>query len=582
MFHTDSIDNSEMRDPVFTGFDDDALPYAPEEKQTVPSTRRPGLKSLVLVAGLAALAGVSPWLIPNPAPATYTTSARVGVDTKADASPETRALIQDHIGILISQASLDRVVRDLDLAADASFDTRKQSGMDRLLDLVLGKEKSLAQIEAARRELLERGVRVAIGPGRDQVTISVTAPDARQSARITNHMATLLVGDMAQTSFTGVDHDLEKRRLAIGTAQADLTAFIAAENPTSITDARRLTSDIAAIDNQLDLSQARLIALEKQAGDIKSLTLADITDKVSSAVTNMPMLADLHQKYVVATMSVDQLSAALGPRHPRLLAAQSAVAQVRKDIQVSLGRLNATIQEQIKANGKDVEAYKAKRASLVEAQQQTGVDVARLQTLETAVDTARKDYLDYVQRSENSAPKSHTIAATILSSAAPAEAVVSGVSRSALSASAALAGLGLGLCILMIRMALRPNAPPLHAQAETQAETDLETDIVPDLSLFEPGFLSDFVLEPIEPLTEIRPALDLQHLPQREARYMSPANTSPLADHIRDVLQGGVYSSEAAGDKQPFNEDIRDLRLEMAALRERVEVYATRRSSGRG
>ena len=573
MFHSKSLENSANFDTVFTDFDADLLQPSPEDKpETVSSVRKPGLRSVVLVAGLTALAGLSPWLIPNPAPATYTTTARVSVGLRSDPSPETRARIQDHIGILTSQASLDRVIRDLDLAADANFDTRKQSGMDVLLDLVLGKEGSFAAGEAARRDLLQKAVRVASGPTHDQVTISVAVTDARQSARIANHMAELLVADMAQSAAVGVDDDLETRRVAIATAQAALTAFINAENPTALADARRLTGDIAAIDNRLDAAHARSMALDKQAADAKSLTLADVTDKVSGAVIASPVLADLHQKYVAATMSVDQLSAALGPRHPRLLAAQAAVAQVRKDIQTALGRLGSSMQEQIKANNKDIEAYTAKRATLVAAQQQTGVDVSRLQALEAAVDTARKNYLDYGQHPDTEAPKTHSIAASILSSAAPGAAIVSGISRSALSASAALAGLGLGLCIMMVRMALRPSAPlPV-----------VEADATPDLSIFEPGFLSELVLEPIDTQSESRPVADRQYLPQREVRYTAPANSGSLADHIRDVLKSGGYPSAEDAHVSPRDEDIRDLRLEMAALRERVEVYTTRRSAGRG
>jgi uncharacterized protein involved in exopolysaccharide biosynthesis len=597
MFHSDNFANSGNRDPIFTGVDTDVdvLPALRSEQQTVSTTHKPGLKSLVLIAGLTALAGLSPWLIPNPAPATFTTAARVALGSKADATPETRALIQDHIGILTSQASLDRVVRDLDLAADANFDTRKQGGMDLLLDLVLGKEGSFAESEAARRALLDKAVHVTATPARDQVTIAVTLTDARQSARIANHMARLLVADMAESAVAGTDADLDKRRGAIASAQAALAAFIATENPTALADARRLTGDIGATDNQLDLAQARLITLEQRAADAKLLTLADITDKVTGVVSDTPMLADLHQKFVAATMSVDQLSAALGPRHPRLLAAQSAVAQVRKDIQTALGRLGAAIQEQIKANGKDIEAFNVKRATLVATQQQTGVDVARLQSLETAVDTARQNYLDHVQRRETVAPRTHSIAASILSSAAPATAIVSGVSRSALSASAALAGLGLGLCIVMIRLALRPNAPaPVVEALMTEAPIveasaieapAVDAEITPDLSLFAPGFLSEFVFEPIETPSEIlnesRPVLELQTLPHREMRYRTPANNGSLADHIRDVLIDGGYPVDDA-HLLPHDEDIRDLRLEMAALRERVAVYTTRRSSARG
>jgi len=574
MFHAKSTDNSEIHDTVFTEprVLSEILHHPARTHATVGAAARGGLKSLTLVAALTIVAGLSPWLLPNPAPPSFTAEARLGVGTKADNSSETRALIQDHIGILTSQAGLDRVVRDLDLAADPAFDTRKQGSMDVLLDLVLGKEGSFADGEAARRDRLLKAMHVAAGPAEGQVTIAVTTGDARQSARIANYLAKLFVADMAQTTTAGLDEELEDRRVAIESAQAALTAFTSAENPTALTDARRIASDLGAVDHQIDATQARLASLNRQAGDAKVLTLADITDKPNGEAMDSPVLADLHQKYVAATMSVDQLSAALGPRHPRLLAAQSAVAQVRKDIQAALGRLGASVQEQIKANGKDAEAFRAKRAKLVAAQQATGVDVARLQTLEAALDTARQDYLDYVQLQETAAPKTRTIAAGILSSADPASAAVTGVSVTALSTSAALAGLGLGLCIVMIRLAMRP----------TDEADVVPAAITPTLPALEPGFLAEFIHEPIATPPENRPVIKLQPLPQREPRHLPPANISPLADHIRDVLQGGIFRPAEEVHVSPLNDDIRDLRLEMAALRERVADYTTRRSVARG
>ena len=70
MFHSKSLENSANCDTVFTDFEGDLLQPSPEDKpETVSSARKPGLRSAVLIAGLTALAGLSPWLIPNPAPA---------------------------------------------------------------------------------------------------------------------------------------------------------------------------------------------------------------------------------------------------------------------------------------------------------------------------------------------------------------------------------------------------------------------------------------------------------------------------------------------------------------------------------
>ncbi|UIY30037.1 hypothetical protein LZK73_04535 [Neorhizobium galegae] len=118
----------------------------------------------------------------------------------------------------------------------------------------------------------------------------------------------------------------------------------------------------------------------------------------------------------------------------------------------------------------------------------------------------------------------------------------------------------------------------------------------------------DFLPEEYDPAYD-RPAYEPQ--PSWRPRHPAPANDSPLADHIREMLMvnrrpapeselpslvaavmagrladGPSYGAprRPAPSPEQFRkaEELRELRRNMAELRERVQVYSDRRNASRG
>jgi hypothetical protein len=178
------------------------------------------------------------------------------------------------------------------------------------------------------------------------------------------------------------------------------------------------------------------------------------------------------------------------------------------------------------------------------------------------------------------------------------------------------AALGVGLVFLMRRKpraAASADELDLADESAPITDRDLPEDHLDDQDFFDEDD-HEIYGQPVydEPVYEQPAYQPQQHLRQR---LPAPANDSPLADHIREVLMANrrpaqeveipplvaavmagrladmpAYAPAHSVPRRPAPspeeirkaEELRELRRNMAELRERVQVYSARRNASRG
>ena len=539
------------------------------------SRRGPLKRALTKAAAFAVLGGVVGALLFDWMPRDYAVETRLKIDAPG-ADPRS---IADAAANLRSKARLDQLIRTLDLDHTSEFAVDRTSMLTLVSDIVSGRETTVGQAEAVLRRNLAQAVSTNYDPAAGAVTISVTAAGVDEAARMANALGAMLRDDMAATGLPGTDPEVSGVREELEKAQAGLSGFLAGVDGKRLAQLRRAESEERALAAQVSGTEAELVNLRGKLEQAAAMSVADVLDKPLPNSLEFTALDYQRQRFVEAKLALDQLSGDLGPRHPRLLAGQAALESVRSDIGKGLERLVSSLKEQ--------EAATAKRLADLQARQQAkSVDAgaaeaaSKLAKLESAVEQARTGYLTALQRSEKAA-RSAPATASIIKPASSEAASPLGPSRLLLSGAGAAAGLLLGGIFALS-----------GRRQDTEAELDALLEHEDLLLMPEPQGALETALEQdrasLDPPASEKPATPV-------ARYPAPANDTPFGDQIRSILMANRMPRNEA-DLPPLlsaieegqapvslrEKDVLALRRDMAAIRQRVQTYAARRSASGG
>jgi polysaccharide biosynthesis transport protein len=554
-----------------------------------------GLRSAALKVGaLTVIGALLPLLFVETVPHQFSAETRLKVEAASEGAINTAA------AALRSRTSLDNVIRALNLGRDSEFSVDRPSVVRIVSDIVSGEAMTVSEAESRLRERLSQAIVTSYDRRAGQLTISVTAGEPEEAARIANMLGVTFHDEIAFSGTRSSGPVVEKLRQTLEHAQAALSGFIAETDAQKLAELRRTEGDGQQLTAEINEATAQLGELKQKAAQASAMKLSDVLNKPLPDSLEYTGLDYHRQRHVEAKLAVDQLSSDLGPRHPRLAAAQAALADVKDDIQDALRQLGTSLRQQEAAAAKHLAELKAKQAKKPD-DKEIADSGARLAALEAAVDEARRNYLEALHGSE---AKASTGKVSVAVPAVAASAAVLGPSSAEVSGIGALIGFSLGVALVF----LRRGTPRPATSADEMDPADEPALIVDRDLLAEHLDEQDFLPEEYDPAYD-RPAYEPQ--PSWRPRYPAPANDSPLADHIREMLMvnrrlspeaelpslvaavmgghladGPSYGAPRRPVPSPEEvrkaEELRELRRNMAELRERVQVYSDRRNASRG
>ena len=320
-------------------------------------------------------------------------------------------------------------------------------------------------------------------------------------------------------------------------------------------------------------------------------SLKDVLDGRVSLTDADPQLDVLRQSYLSARMAADALAVSLGPKHPRLLAAQSTAETARQALADQLTSAKKRLGQAEQDRTNSLKSLQTARADIARQIDATGIDLGRHEELSAEVAAARKAY-------DSSAEAAAAGREPVFEASVPQPVETAEQSLPLLRIGlGAAAGLALALTLAAWRrqsravpsaaetMKLAPHSEPTRriepemvAAKTSVAEAPAKPAVLPPVAETEASGAAKLAAAPLPHEESI--VAKLQSIKAR-SRSHEPANTEPLASGARLGLDHVAPEDLPLIDKlrqvaphmfaDPAEEaEIERLRQELADLRARV------------
>ncbi|MET0748250.1 MAG: hypothetical protein ABWY49_08660 [Rhizobium sp.] len=287
---------------------------------------------------------------------------------------------------------LSQVVTKLKLDHDAEFSGGKATAYSVIMDLLTDSGAASDNFSRAQLALQQR---LTVTPDRQSGTVMLVAQsgDPKKSARIANLLADIAVRDAAAKPFASPPSEaelaVEGERKHYDAANAALSAFKTAAGDDKIAAATQLMESKDALAAQITTASKAAQAASIRLSAAKAVRMTDVLDgSISPDLGSPPALEDLRNRYAAAKSTLGQLSTQLGPRHPRLLAAQSIIDTLGGAILAEIQKMVIASDAEMKATANQLRQLKVQLAAL--NGQTVDVDLATFGQLQSDVEAARQ------------------------------------------------------------------------------------------------------------------------------------------------------------------------------------------------
>lgn len=316
--------------------------------------------------------------------------AQYRAETRLAAMGSTEEAVRSSMAELRSSASLDNVIRALNLGRGDDFSINRPSVATLVSDVFSGTVTTVSEAEDATRKRLQDAVFIDYDPAEKAVVIAVEAGNANTASAIAKRLkdefrrlVVVYAGAQSSPELAAMRRAAERAESAVSGFTANLGAPTLARLKTLQESRAELAAEIEAVTQHL----AELTAKQQAASSMK---LADVLAGPLPDSLEFTGVEYERQRYVQAELEVQRLSIDLGPKHPRRAAAQGALDGARRDIGSALARLDASLKEQVASSGASLETLQARRTAL-SSDRQLDEQARQLASLQAAAGEARRN-----------------------------------------------------------------------------------------------------------------------------------------------------------------------------------------------
>ena len=402
----------------------------------------------MMVAAATIVGAGLPALMPA-SPALYRAEATLAV--KSDAASRA-AFTQAAAKGLLSARVVASTVAALKLDHDPEFAGASANALGVALDLLSA--TGAAADPASRAEAtLKHAVEILPDAAAGTILVRVTTGNSGKSMRIAAKLAEAV--SAADGPGGNVETDTALRK-TYDEVKVELAAFTAKSGEGNVKVAIDLRRQIDQLDADLKAADQNILAAKAQTDRLKAAKLAEVLDGSLPSDMLSPALQDWRDKYAVAKTTLAQLSAELGPRHPRLLQQQAETDGLKENMGKELTRLAQTANLAAKAAVDARKGLNDRRNTLIAQSRDTGVDLSRLTELSEKANAARSR----LEEATSTAVETAADGRIVLLKPALATAVSGSDGLTGRSLAGAAAGLAIGLAAAFLLRLRRPVADP--------------------------------------------------------------------------------------------------------------------------
>ncbi|MEM6574234.1 MAG: polysaccharide biosynthesis tyrosine autokinase [Pseudomonadota bacterium] len=260
---------------------------------------------------------------------------------------------QTQYGLIKRRAIGERVVNDLDLATPAVSQAPASSEGFSWRDLLPDALRSPAPAPPSQAERVDGlvswivgGIQVSPRRNSQLVDVSFSSTSPREAADIANAVADAYIADnldgrveMSRAATDYLTERLVELKDAWEQSEQQVQAFLDSQSLLSVQGADSIANQELTLATE-KLSAARQLRLDSQI--IKDQIDAGFGD--DSALLNDPQVATANDTLLAARRKVDELGQRYGPKHPRMIEAQSELSSAQSvlDRQAQIARQDAS------------------------------------------------------------------------------------------------------------------------------------------------------------------------------------------------------------------------------------------------
>lgn len=303
-------------------------------------------------------------------------------------------VVESQMRIITSERVLSKVLRDESLVQDlAPDDDAEEDGVPPTEPMPLRPSLDAEGGNAAALAALQRSLSVQRAERSFVIDVTATARTPAGAARLANAVVKAYIDEDAANRAAEarrlteeLTSRLDALRKRLSDAEAKATAFRIESGLISTGDRlvveqklAEAVSEVSAAQFRLDQATSRSAQLDSTRGDLAMLGANDDTRSLTLLI----------ERQNAAQEDMATLAARLGDRHPELTAARGRVEEIRKRIDVELGRIRLAARADLERARTTQQAVARSVASLSDAVAKTQQSRIELRTLEQEVETNR-------------------------------------------------------------------------------------------------------------------------------------------------------------------------------------------------
>lgn len=375
-----------------------------------------------LIVALAFIGGIIGVLVALSTPHTYYAESEIFLDPRELRLTDTDlsnnpvssdlllALVDTQMRVATSTTVLQNTIDELGLASDPEFNGKSSGFGKGLVELFSSSSSDSPDIN---KRVLEQ-LRKSIGVGRDPktlvVSLGVSTRSAEKSALIANSIVEQFLREFSlqksgffnQTS-SSIQERIDILRTRLDGAENAIVKYRSANDIIDVGGGVINQKEMLSLSDSLTKIRSDQIAKSILA---EELSKVDVNAVISgsfpqAALTNT--LSDQRKQYSVAKSTSDSLAVGLGPRHPKLVAAQASVKALETDIRDELRRIIAAAQRDAKRTQQSEAELSSQLAVLKSRSSDLSVENIELEDLMRKANSLRSLYEQLLKSSSETA-----------------------------------------------------------------------------------------------------------------------------------------------------------------------------------
>ncbi|MCK6418589.1 MAG: polysaccharide biosynthesis tyrosine autokinase [Alphaproteobacteria bacterium] len=349
-------------------------------------------------------------------------------------------LILGEIEVLRSRTMARQLIERLDLMNDPEFNSRipfsqpdnpekkqeqKPSKAEGKRE-ILGSFKQLsvysAEIDSLPPEVIDRQIAEVVTqfldnlnvraiPGSFAIQVEYTSSDPNKAALIANAVVDTYIEQRLEEKFKStkkvtdwLDKRLSELRQQVESSEAAVQEYKVRNNLVEGTRNVVSAEQLSELNSQLVLAKAMKAETEARLAQIQALSKSPSKFENASSIVNSAVIQNLKQQEVTLMGRLSELSSRYGPKHPHIIKAIAELEEIRRALQLELGKVVDQTRNEVHFAQARVEALEGGLRELSGQRQEDNEAMIRLRALEREAEATRLIYdtfLEAYKRSDN-------------------------------------------------------------------------------------------------------------------------------------------------------------------------------------